>query len=63
LGQGDKPMTASGPLDFAKYKRPHEGPMQRLPHFRAAETDDGEMPTENLSELLGRVSKKFDGRD
>jgi hypothetical protein len=56
-------MTASGPFDFAKYKRPHEGPMQRLPHFRAAETDDGEMPTENLSELLGRVSKKFDGRD
>jgi methyl-accepting chemotaxis protein len=34
-------MAASTPLDFAKYKRPHEGPMH----------------TENLSELLGRVSE------
>jgi hypothetical protein len=51
-------MTASRPFDFAKYKRPHEGPMQKLPHFRPAETDDGETPTENLSELLGRVSEK-----
>jgi hypothetical protein len=50
-------MTASGPFDFAKYKRPHEVPMQKLPHFRPAETDDGKMPAENLSELLGRVSE------
>jgi hypothetical protein len=47
--------TASGPLDFAKYKRPHEGPMLKLPQVRPAETD--EMPTENLSALLGRVSE------
>jgi hypothetical protein len=50
-------MTASGPLDFAKYKRPYEGPMLKLPNVRPAEADDGEMPTENLSELLGRVSE------
>ena len=31
--------------------------MQKLPHFRPAEPDDGEMPTENLSALLGRVSE------
>ncbi len=31
--------------------------MQKLPHFRPAETDDGEMPTKNLSALLGRVSE------
>jgi hypothetical protein len=54
---GDKPMTASKPLDFAKYKRPHEGPMHRLPHARPAETDDGELPAESLSALLGRVSE------
>jgi hypothetical protein len=56
-GKGDKPMAASRPFDFAKYKRPHEGPMQKLPHFRPAETSDGEMPTENLSSLLARVSE------
>jgi hypothetical protein len=57
LGQGDKPVTASEPLDFAKYKRPQEGPMRKLPYTRPAETDDGEMPAENLSALLGRVSE------
>ena len=31
--------------------------MQKLPHFRSAETDNGEMPTENLNALLGRVSE------
>ena len=31
--------------------------MQKLPHFRPAETDDGQRPTENLSALLGRVSE------
>jgi hypothetical protein len=51
-------MTASGPLDFAKYKRPQfEGPMHKLTRARAAESDDGEMPAENLSDLLDRVSK------
>ena len=31
--------------------------MHKLPHARPAETDDGEMPAENLSALLGRVSE------
>ena len=44
----------SGPFDFAKYKRPHERPLRPA---RAAESDDGQMPTENLSDLLGRVSE------
>ena len=35
--------------------------MQKLPHFRPAEPDDGEMPTENLSALLGRVSENSTG--
>jgi hypothetical protein len=51
-------MTASGPLDFAKYKRPQfEGPMHKLTRAPAAESDDGEMPAENLSDLLDRVSR------
>jgi methyl-accepting chemotaxis protein len=50
-------MTASGPFDFAKYKRSHEGPMHKLTRAPAAESDDGEMPAENLSALLGRVSE------
>jgi hypothetical protein len=42
-------MTDSGPLDFAKYKRPQfEGPMHKLTRAPAAESDDGEMPAENL---------------
>ena len=32
--------------------------MHELSHARHAETDDGQMPTENLSALLGRVSEK-----
>jgi methyl-accepting chemotaxis protein len=31
--------------------------MHKLAHARPAETDDGEMPAENLSALLGRVSE------
>ena len=31
--------------------------MHKLSHARPAETDDGEMPAENLSALLGRVSE------
>jgi len=38
--------TASGPLDFAKYTRPQF---------------NGEMPAENLSDLLDRVSKNSTG--
>ena len=41
--------------EFPKYRRPHsEGPLGRA---RAAEMEDDPMPTENLSELLGRVSE------
>jgi methyl-accepting chemotaxis protein len=55
-------MTDSGPLDFAKYKRPQfEGPMHKLTRAPAAESDDGEMPAENLSDLLDRVSKNSMG--
>jgi methyl-accepting chemotaxis protein len=50
-------MAASRPFDFAKYKRPQEGPMHKLTRAPAAESDDGEMPAENLSALLGRVSE------
>jgi methyl-accepting chemotaxis protein len=50
-------MTASRPFDFAKYKRPQfEGPIHK--RARDAETDDG---PENLSDLLGRVSKNSTG--
>ena len=50
-------MTASGPFDFAKYKRPQfEGPIHK--RARAAESDDD---PENLSDLLGRVSENSTG--
>ena len=40
-------------FEFPKVKRPqYEGPVHKLPYARAAQ-----MPTENLSELLGRVSE------
>ena len=52
-------MTNSEPFEFAKYRRPQfEGPLRRA---RAAESDDGQMPTENLSDLLGRVSENSTG--
>ena len=52
-------MTNSEPFEFAKYRRPQfEGPLRRA---RAAEKDDNQMPTENLSDLLGRVSKNSTG--
>ena len=46
----------SEPFEFAKYyKRPEfERPLRPT---RAAEREDDQMPTENLSELLGRVSE------
>src|SRR5262249_9782579 len=48
---------------FAKYKRPQfEGSsMHKLTPAPAAESDDDQMPTENLSDLLGRVSKNSTG--
>jgi methyl-accepting chemotaxis protein len=46
-------MTNSEPFDFSKYRRPQfEEPLRR-----AAESNDDQMPTENLSDLLGRVSE------
>jgi ABC-type transporter Mla subunit MlaD len=43
--------------DFAKHKRQFEGPMQKLTRAPAAEREDDQIPTENLSALLGRVSE------
>ena len=54
-------MTDSGPLDFAKYKRPQsEGPIHQLPHVRAADSDHSEMP-ENFGDLLDQVSRDSTG--
>jgi hypothetical protein len=49
-------QTMSEPFEFAKYyKRPEfERPLRPA---RAAEREDDQMSTENLSELLGRVSE------
>ena len=48
-------MATSGPFEFAKYRRPHfEGPVHN--HARVTESDNGPM-TENLRDLLGRVSE------
>jgi hypothetical protein len=56
LGNTKKGQTMSEPFEFAKYyKRPEfERPLRPA---RAAEREDDQMPTENLSELLGRVSE------
>ena len=55
-------MTTSGPFEFAKYKAPQfGGPNYKLPRDRAAESDNGETPAENLGDLLGRVSKNSTG--
>jgi hypothetical protein len=44
-------------FEFPKLKRPqYEGPVHKLPYARAAESED-QMPTENLSALLGRVAE------
>src|SRR5499427_5300070 len=45
-------------------KRPQfEAPIYKLPSARAAEKEeDDQMPTENLSELLGRVSNNSTGK-
>jgi methyl-accepting chemotaxis protein len=48
----------AGPFDIARYKRPHsEATIHDLPRDRASERDTAEMPTENLNDLLGRVSE------
>jgi hypothetical protein len=47
---GDKPMTTTGPFDFANhYKRTFRD--------RSAESNDSEMQAGNLSDLLNQVSK------
>jgi chemotaxis protein histidine kinase CheA len=44
-------------------RRPQfEAPIYKLPTARAAEREDDQMPTENLSELLGRVSNNSTGQ-
>ena len=45
-------------FEFPKYKRPHlEQPSRNRTRDSAAMSDAGEMPTESLSDLLGRVSE------
>ena len=44
-------------LEFPKFRRPQsEEPLRR-----STETDDDQMPAENLGDLLGRVSKNSTG--
>jgi methyl-accepting chemotaxis protein len=51
-------MSNSEPFDFAKYRRPQlETPLKRARAWK-----DNQMPTENLSDLLGRVSKTSTGQ-
>ena len=51
LDKGDKPMTTI-------HRRPQfQAPIYNLPSARVAERENDQMPTENLSELLGRVSE------
>jgi hypothetical protein len=55
-------MTTSEPFEFAKYKRPQfEGSIHKLSRAGVAESDDDQMPAENLSDLLDRVSKNSTG--
>jgi hypothetical protein len=57
-------MTGSGPFEFAKYKLPEFGRnVHKTTRTDAAlaERDDGQMSAENLSDLLGRVSKTSSG--
>ena len=52
-------MATSGPFKFGKYKQPEfERPLSRP---RVVQGDDEQMPTENLSDLLGRVSENSTG--
>jgi hypothetical protein len=43
--------TMAGPLDFASYKRPQS----------SAESNNGQMPGENLGDLLGQVAENSTG--
>jgi len=55
-------MTTSGPFEFAKYRAPQFGePNYQLSRNRAADSDNREPAVENLSDLLGRVSKNSTG--
>jgi methyl-accepting chemotaxis protein len=52
-------MATSEPLEFTNYRRPQvERPLSRP---RVARSDDVQMPPENLSDLLGRVSENSTG--
>src|SRR6516165_8374975 len=45
------------------HRRPQfEAPIYKLPTARAAERENDQMPTENLSELVGRVSNNSTGQ-
>jgi uncharacterized coiled-coil DUF342 family protein len=45
------------------HRRPQfEAPIYKLPTARAAERENDQIPTENLSELLGRVSNNSTGQ-
>jgi chemotaxis protein histidine kinase CheA len=55
-------MTISEPFEFPKYRRPQsQGSIHKLSSAPAAESDDDQMPAENLSDLLGRVSENSTG--
>jgi methyl-accepting chemotaxis protein len=51
MGHYKTGRTMAGPLDFASYKRPQS----------VAESNNGQMPAENLGDLLGQVSKNSAG--
>jgi methyl-accepting chemotaxis protein len=57
-GKKGQTMTTSEPFEFSKYKRPQ---FERPIHKRATESDDGQIPAENLSDLLNRVSENSTG--
>jgi methyl-accepting chemotaxis protein len=45
------------------HRRPQfQAPIYKLPNARAAEREDDQIPTENLSDLLGRVSESSTGQ-
>ena len=49
-------------FEFPTFRRPQFGSsVHKLPSAPAAESDDDQIPAENLSDLLGRVSKNSTG--
>jgi methyl-accepting chemotaxis protein len=54
-------MTTSEPFEFPKYRRPQFQGSIHKPSARAAESNDDQMPAENLGDLLGRVSENSTG--